>query len=191
MPRRRSSCRVAGTSPVVPVIAALVVAAALASCGAPGDHRPVAVSSPPTVDPAACPSRPPDPTSVPAPAPSVRPGASSLLVPPGPAVATLCHYGAVGGAGGGSVLARSRVVTGPALRALVDFMDAARWTVVTEPAVYQCPMWDGAEVLAVFVYPSGPDVTVSVDLGGCGFASNGSRTVSGGSIAGRLASLGV
>jgi hypothetical protein len=37
----------------------------------------------------------------------------------------------------------------------------------------------GGRRVVVFAYSSGPDVTVTIDLGGCGFATNGTRTVTG------------
>jgi hypothetical protein len=95
----------------------------------------------------------------------------------------------VGQSGGTIVLAGSRVVTGPTLDLLVAFLDSSHWPVVSGAAEYSCPEWNGATDLALFAYPSGPDVTVDADLGGCGFASNGTRTVSGYAIGQHLAAL--
>jgi len=44
-----------------------------------------------------------------------------------------------------------------------------------------------AVALVLVVHDSGPGVRVTVDLGGCGFASNGVRTVAGHPIAQHLA----
>jgi hypothetical protein len=104
-------------------------------------------------------------------------------------VATLCHYSGVGQSGGTIVLQRSRAVSGTSLAALVAFLDSTRWKAVTSTSVYSCPMWNGATELVLFVYPSGPDVSVSADIGGCGFATNGALTVAGYAIGQHLAAL--
>jgi hypothetical protein len=107
-----------------------------------------------------------------------RPGLDAALVPPGAVVATVCRYGGVSStAGGGPV--RSAAVMGASLDALVEELDSAKWQVVAQPAVYSCPMWDGGRDVVEVAYPSGPRVRVTVDIGGCGFASNGVRTVEG------------
>jgi hypothetical protein len=99
----------------------------------------------------------------------------------------VCRYSGVGAGGAGSTLEHAKVVTGPGLRALVALLDSPRWSVVAPSAVYSCPNWDGAADVGLFVYAIGPSVRVTVDLGGCGFASNGVRTVQGTGIAGQLA----
>ena len=42
-----------------------------------------------------------------------------------------------------------------------------------QAARYNCPMSIGSLDILQFVYASGPDVTLSVDVGGCSFVSNG------------------
>ena len=160
---RRRACGRGGAC----VVAA--VALALAACGSP-------TSAPPASPPVAAPTCPPGPSAVvpAAPPSSTRPGLSGSLVPPGPSAAVVCRY-----AGGSSHVIRSAVVPRAALAPLVAELDSDRWQVVADPGVYNCPTWDGSTDVVRFVYPSGPDVVVTVDLGGCDFASNGVRTVGG------------
>ncbi|MGO8872391.1 MAG: hypothetical protein ACLQPH_13505 [Acidimicrobiales bacterium] len=76
----------------------------------------------------------------------------------------------------------------PELRALVAFFNSSKWQVISNPGEYQCPAYRyGQADLVKFVYPIGRGVTVTVDLGGCSFASNGVRTVGGYAIGQRLA----
>jgi hypothetical protein len=172
-------------------VAIMTVTVCLAGCsattatpaptGAPTTSTTTSTTAP--ADAATCTYRPPK-----APVP-VRPGLSATLVPPGSSVATLCHYSGVGQSGGTIVLQRSRAVSGTSLAALVAYLDSPHWQVVTSPGPYSCPMWNGATDLVLFVYPSGPGVSVSVDIGGCGFATNGALTVEGYAIGQHLAAL--
>ena len=107
---------------------------------------------------------------------------ADALVPVGPSAAVVCRY-----TGTGATPVRSFAVPPSAFAPLVAEMDSTRWQVITQPAVYSCPAWDGSEDLVRFAYPSGPDVTVAVDLGGCRFATNGTRTVTGTDISQYLA----
>ncbi len=152
----------------------------LAACGgpsaAPAVPRTSTTTLRPTVRPANCPQLPPEPPA-PTPAGGTVRGDADSLVPPGPAVATLCQYTGVDESGGTVVLAEQRVMAGSELDALVAFLDGSSWPAAGDTAVDDCPKWNGATVLAVFAYTTGPDVAVHADIGGCGFASNGTRTV--------------
>jgi hypothetical protein len=139
-----------------------------------------------TVPAPTCPTGPADGLAPATPERPVRPGLDAALVPPGPVVATVCRYGGVSAtAGDGPV--RSATVMGAALGALVTEADSPRWHVVARGADYSCPMWDGGRDAVEVAYPAGPGVRVTVDIGGCGFASNGVRTVEGNELVGYLA----
>jgi hypothetical protein len=86
-------------------------------------------------------------------------------------------------------LVRSKVVWGSALDDLVVLFNSPQWQVVTGPPTYNCPSDDGENDVVRFIYSSGPSVDVTIDLGGCTFASNGVRTVAGYELGQRLASL--
>jgi hypothetical protein len=82
---------------------------------------------------------------------------------------------------------RSATVATADLAAVVDELDSPRLRPVPSAAVYSCPVWDGGLDLVEFAYRSGPGVRVTVDIGGCGFASNGVRSVQGDALVTYLA----
>jgi hypothetical protein len=110
---------------------------------------------------------------------------SSVLVPKGPVYMTVCRYAGLNQTISAGVLERSRVVTGTALARFVDFADQ-HWEVIAPNSVYFCPLSRGSVDTLGFVYPSGPQVALSVDISGCEFASNGTETVAGSAIAQQL-----
>ena len=118
-----------------------------------------------------------------------RPGLADELVPAGPVRASVCRYEGLNGPASAGSLVRSHVVSGAALDDLVALFDSSTWQVITQPPYLYCPMDDGASDVVQFRYASGPSVDVRIDLGGCGFASNGVRTVGGYGLGRRLASL--
>ena len=137
----------------------------------------------------ACPRRWGSPANAPLnPAPA-RAGLADILVPPGPTVLSVCRYAGLNQSVAAGTLERSAVVTGPPLDSLVAYVDGPTWPVVPAGTAYGCPLSEGRTDLLVFAYPTGPDVSVSVDIGGCSFASNGERTVRGSPIGDRLAPL--
>jgi hypothetical protein len=160
------------------VLAAAMVA--LAACGSTAS-APATTGATEVVRAPTCPPGPATGVATP-PATTTRAGVHDALVPAAPVAAVVCRY-----PGPGTTATRSSVVPEAALPALVTEMDSTRWPVISRPATYSCPMWDGSEDVAGFAYPSGPDVTVVVDVGGCGFASNGTRTVNGYDISRYLA----
>ncbi len=114
-----------------------------------------------------------------------RPGISTL-VPSGPSYLTICRYAGLDQKVKAGTLERSRVVTGAALVAFVNYLDRPTWQRVEPAKAYFCPMSIGLVDLLQFVYQSGSPVVLSVDVDGCEFVSNGSLTVWGGSIVPRL-----
>jgi hypothetical protein len=110
-------------------------------------------------------------------------------VPAGPTVLTVCRYAGLNQSVPAGTLERSTVVTGAPLAALVAYIDQPSWSVIPQGTAYGCPMSEGQVDLLRFAYSAGPGVSVTVDIGGCSFASNGARTVQGSSIGGRLTSL--
>lgn len=115
-----------------------------------------------------------------------RPGLSKTLVPGGPTSLTVCRYSGLNQKVKPGTLERSRVVTGAALEAFVKYVDEPTWQTVNPHTTYMCPMSTGLVDLLQFVYPSGSPVLVSLEVDGCSFASNGYRTVWGGSIGARI-----
>ena len=163
------------------VIAGLVLAAC--GTGSPTASLTTASTAPPAAITATnCPASPPDPLGLATPQEPVRSGSATELVPATPTAVTLCRYSGVGASGTGGAVVGTRIVSGPALADLVALVDSPQLAVVANPGIYNCPEWDGAVILGLFSYASGPDVRLTVDLGGCGFASNGVRTVQGGTI---------
>ncbi|MGA2036038.1 MAG: hypothetical protein ABSH04_00395 [Acidimicrobiales bacterium] len=120
--------------------------------------------------------------------PPARPDLASSVVPPGPTFLTVCRYAGLNQEVEAGTLEQSHVVTGAELAAFVTYVDEPTWQVVLPGTAqeYSCPASEGLVDLLRFVYASGPGVTVSVDLDGCTFVSNGSRTVQSGSIGMRL-----
>jgi hypothetical protein len=151
------------------------------SCG--GSASPPTTTGPiVTARPAPCPSK--APTTEPSPA---RSGLDVDLVPPGPVYGTVCRYQGFNGTAKPGSLVRSHLLSGAALTSVVALFDSPRWQVITQPAVYNCPMDDGASDMVEFAYPTGPAARVRVALSGCRFASNGVRTVAGYAIGQLLA----
>lgn len=122
--------------------------------------------------------------------PSPRAGLAQVLVPTSPSApvyVTICRYAGLNQTVKPGTLERSRVLMGPQLASLVAYLDEPNWGRVPAGGSVNCPMSIGSLDILQFVYTSAPDVTLSVDVGGCSFVSNGQRTVWGGSIAQRLA----
>ena len=170
--------------PAGALLAIVAAGCTVTGCGGSASSPPT-TRIPPAVSvasPESCPDHPPATLTAPSTTVPARPGVSTELVPPGPVSAVICRYSGVN-ATGGTALVRTVAVPGPLVGMWVSLLDSPRWTVVTSPSTYNCPEWDGALDLLVFSYASGPDVAVTVDLGGCRFASNGTRTVQGDAIA--------
>lgn len=168
-------------------MALLTGAVGLTACAGPPTAATDATGTVIFVPPPNCPERNPNPLRLPRPVQPLRPDLSTELVPPGPTYATICRYGPLDAKGNPGPLQRTHVVANPELRALVAFFNSSKWQVISQPAAYSCPLDDGQVDIAEFVYPSGPGVTVTVELRGCSFASNGTRTVDGYAIGQRLA----
>ena len=164
-----------------PVAAGVAAALVLAACGSSVSAPTTSPSGPATARTPTCPpgstTRAPATGGTPA-----RAGLADELVPSGPDAAVACRYAATS-----TSAVRSAVVARKDVAALVAELDSSQWQVITQPATYSCPMWDGSTDVLLFAYPSGPEVQVTVDLGGCGFASNGVRTVGGYEISGYVA----
>jgi hypothetical protein len=111
---------------------------------------------------------------------------SNTLVPSGPSYLTICRYAGFNQKVKAGTLERSRVVTGSALAAFVKYLDKPTWQRIEPGKTFFCPMSIGLIDLLQFVYPSGSQVVLSVDVDGCEFVSNGSLTVWGGSIVPRV-----
>ena len=120
---------------------------------------------------------------------SPRPGLSETLVPADPTILTICRFAGLDQKVKAGTLERSRVVTGAALAAFVEYSDRSTWPTVNPDGLYYCPMSIGLVDLLQFVYPSGSPVVVSVDVDGCRFVSNGYRTVWGESIGSHVTAL--
>jgi hypothetical protein len=117
---------------------------------------------------------------------SARTGLSNILVPAGPTFMTVCRYSGLNQKVPEGSLERSLVVSGTTLSGFVTYADLKTWQVVRPGTAFGCPMSEGLVDALLFVYPSGPDVTVTVDIDGCPLATNGSRTVWAESIGSRL-----
>ena len=96
----------------------------------------------------------------------------------------MCRYAGLNQPVKAGTLAQSHVVTGPDLAQFVAYLDMPTWQVIPAGAVYNCPSSAGRIDLLRFDYLAGPQVTVTVDLDGCGFVSNGARTIGGGGSGG-------
>jgi len=118
--------------------------------------------------------------------PVARPGLSNALVPAGSSSMTVCRYAGLNQKVEEGTLERSLVVTGRSLSAFVTYADLKTWQVMRPGSVFSCPMSEGLVDVLLFVYPSGSPVTVTVDIGGCPLASNGTHTVWAGPIGSRL-----
>jgi len=114
---------------------------------------------------------------------SARPGATRALVPPGARTVLVCRYSGLGAPGAAFRLAGHDLVSDEAtVGRLSRELDALTPTT----GVYHCPADSGADVVARFVYPTGPQDPVTVDLTGCNGVTNGHvRREAGTSVAGR------
>jgi hypothetical protein len=127
----------------------------------------------------------------PAPLVSMRPGAGSTLVPAGAQGVLLCSYRGLNPPGQPHRLIAERTLTDPSeVAALTGQFDALR----AAPPLVACPMNDGSEIVATFLYRQAPPDAVAVGLSGCEIVSNGhvSRTGSlppGPALLGRLTGL--
>jgi hypothetical protein len=117
---------------------------------------------------------------------SARPGLKDVLVPSGPEAMTICRYAGLNLRIPAGTLEKMLVIKGSVLSNFVSFVDQKNWEVVGKGVTFNCPMSTGRIDLLRFVYASGPGVTVSVNVDGCEFVSNGFRTVWAGSIAERV-----
>ena len=137
----------------------------------------VSVSASGATPPGACPST--DRRA----AVSARPGATRALVPPGARTILVCRYSGLGTPGGAFRLTVHQLVSDQAtVVRLSRQLDALTPTT----GVYHCPSDSGADVVARFVYPTGPQDPVTVDLTGCNGVTNGHvHREAGTSVAGR------
>ena len=123
---------------------------------------------------------------------SARPGAGLRLVPPGARALLLCRYSGLGAPGGAFRLEVHSLVTDLATVArLARELDA----LMPATGVYHCPSDTAADVVARFLYTSGPADPVTVDLTGCNVVTNGhvhreaGTSVAGRSLVGSLARM--
>lgn len=169
---------------------AVVGAAGVAGCAAPSAPKVGAPARADAVHPIACPVRGAIQPALAVPnQPRVRSGLAIHLVPPGPTYATICRYAGLNVTPDPRGLVRSAELVGPKLEALVALMNSPDRQIIVHPEYYNCPLDDGQADLVEFYYAPGPAVTVTVEVTGCGFASNGVRTVAGYGLARRLAVL--
>ena len=114
---------------------------------------------------------------------SARPGAGRSLVPPGARALLLCRYSGLNAPGGAFRLEVHDLVTDQATVArLTRELDA----LAPATGVYHCPSDSGADVVARFLYTTGPQDPVTVDLTGCNVVTNGHvHREAGTSVAGR------
>jgi hypothetical protein len=122
--------------------------------------------------------------------PDPRNGLADALVPTSPSAplsVTICRYAGLNQQVPAGDLERSRVLGGSQLAGLVAYVDDPGWETVSINEAFSCPMSIGSVDVMRFVYSSGPGVTLSVDINGCPFVSNGQKTVWGGAIGQRLA----
>jgi hypothetical protein len=123
---------------------------------------------------------------------SARPGATQALVPPGARTVLVCRYSGLGAPGGAFRLTVHDLVSDQATVArLSSELDA----LTPATGVYHCPSDSGADVVARFLYPTGPQDPVTVDLTGCNGVTNGhvhreaGTSAAGRSLVGALARL--
>ena len=122
--------------------------------------------------------------------PNPRPGLAEVLVPASPVspvYVTICRYAGLNQNVKEGDLERSQVLMGAQLSGLVTYLDNPSWQKVPANGVFACPMSIGSIDILQFAYSGGPNVTVSVDIDGCPFVSNGQRVVSSAGIGQRLA----
>ena len=104
---------------------------------------------------------------------SARPGAGSALVPAGAVALLLCSYRGLNPSGPSRHLLARHTLADPAeVAALSRQFDALR----PPPPLVACPMDDGSEIVASFLYREAPPDPVTVGLSGCEIVSNGRLT---------------
>ena len=122
---------------------------------------------------------------------SMRPGAVSALVPAGADTLLLCSYRGLNPPGEAHRLVAQDTLTDAAeVTALARQFDALR----PAPPLVACPLDDGSEIVATFLYRGAPPDPVTVALSGCEIVSDGhlARTASlppGPALLGRLTML--
>jgi hypothetical protein len=99
---------------------------------------------------------------------------------------TVCRYAGLNQKVSDGTLEASRVVSGPALATFVRYVDQKNWQVIQKGVAINCPMSQGSVDLLELVYPSGPELRLSVDIAGCSLVSNGIFTVWGDQIGARV-----
>ena len=158
----------------MPVAAAVVGALALAAGGASGAS---VIACPASARQAAV---------------SARPGAARRLVPPGARAVLLCRYSGLDSPGTAFRLTVQRLVDNEVTAArLTRELDA----LTPATGVYHCPADSAANVVARFLYATGAQDPVTVDLTGCNGVTNGhvhreaGVSAAGRSIVGALARL--
>jgi hypothetical protein len=109
------------------------------------------------------------------------------LAPEGPIYVTICRYAGLNQEVRPGQLERSDVLDGSQLDGFVRYLDTTKWETVPRNGAFNCPASEGSTDILIFRYPDLSQATVSVDIGGCPFASNGQMTVWGYAIGQRLA----
>ncbi|SDP33893.1 hypothetical protein SAMN04515671_3786 [Nakamurella panacisegetis] len=110
---------------------------------------------------------------------AARAGADKVMVPDTPTSAVVCQYGTRGtpydaaATTGGLKLHQSGTLTGRDLAATVAGLNGLR------VGARHCFISPRVVVIVVFVYPSGPSVTVKINDSACPIATNGRYTASG------------
>lgn len=101
--------------------------------------------------------------------------ARETLAPPAAVTLRLCRYRGLNGPEP-LLLARSRLITAPALLSHLSGELDALPRYPKSPAATSCPSDDGSQVLALLAYPGGERVVVAAALTGCQAVTNGDVT---------------
>ncbi len=101
---------------------------------------------------------------------STRPGAARALVPAGARAILVCRYSGLNAPGGAFRLEVHSLVSEQATVArMARELDALAPTT----GVYHCPSDSAAALVARFLYATGPQDPVTIDLTGCNVVTNG------------------
>ena len=99
------------------------------------------------------------------------PGTVSTFVPGRPVALLACRYhGYNQPQPSGSLAGSAHFAPGP-------FVTALNTALPVPDRAYNCPMDAGERMLVIFAYDDGSRLTASIETMGCGFATNGDRSV--------------
>jgi hypothetical protein len=113
-----------------------------------------------------CPLTGPDRSNYPFPA-----GPATIMVPGTPVSATVCRYGGLNPPEGYRRLEASNSVTDSQLQQLITDLNSVGDNI--RPGLLACPYDDARSDLIIFTYQDSQPIYVTVQLLGCGIASNG------------------